>query len=139
MCAFSSLYKNTQIVKLFVLNQRSKVFIVTSLYELSLRGQRSNKGQTFNFVRFQRLRCQTVHLEPTIKSVHCDLFVRPFLQGSKVKEMSNRDIIFNFNRFQRLRCQIVRLEPEIKSIYYYLFIRPFLQGSKVQKGSNCHL
>ena len=44
------------------------------------------KGQIFNFVRFQKLRCQIVHLEPTIKSVHGDLFVRPFLKGSKVKK-----------------------------------------------------
>ena len=76
-------------VKLFVLNQQSKVFMVTSLYELSLRGQRSNKGQIFNFVRFQSLRCQIVRLEPRIKSFHGDLFVRPFLKGSKVKERSN--------------------------------------------------
>ena len=67
------------------------------------------KGQIVNFVRFQRLRCQIVHLEPTIKSVHGDLFVRPFLQGSKVKKRSNKGPNFNFNRFQRLMCQIFRL------------------------------
>ena len=72
-----------------VLNQQSKLSMVTSLYDLSLRDQRSKKGQIFKFVRFQRLRCQIVGLEPTIKTFHGDLFVRPFLKGSKVKERSN--------------------------------------------------
>ena len=126
-------------VKLFVLNQRSKVSMVTSSSDLSFRGQRSKKGliwvEFFNFNRFQRLRCQIVCLEPTIKSVHSDLFVRPFLQGSKVKERSYMGWIFNFNRFQRLRCQIVCLEPTIKSVHCDLFVRPFLQGSKVKERS----
>ena len=51
-----------------------------------------------------------------------DLFVRPFLQGSKVKERSNKGPNFNFNRFQKLMCQIVRLEPEIKSVHCDLFV-----------------
>ena len=60
----------------------------------------------FNFVRFQRLRCQIVRLGPKIKSVNGDPVVRPFRWGQ----------IFNFVRFQRLRCQIVRLGPKIKSV-----------------------
>ena len=47
------------------------------------------KGQIFKFVRFQQLTRQIVRLEPTIKTFHGDLFVRPFLKGSKVKERSN--------------------------------------------------
>ena len=47
------------------------------------------KGQIFNFVRFQRLRCQIVGLGPTIKSVHGDPFVRPFLRGQRSTERSN--------------------------------------------------
>ena len=47
------------------------------------------KGQIFNFVRFQRLRCQIVRLEPRIKCFNGNLFVRPFLKGSKIKERSN--------------------------------------------------
>ena len=56
-------------------------------------GQRSKvKGQIFNFVRFQRLRCQIVCLGPAIKSVNGDPVVRPFLGGQRSKERS----IFQF-------------------------------------------
>ena len=94
--------------------------------------KRSHTGRMFNLNRFQRLRCQIVCIELTIKSVHCDLFVWPFLKGSKVKVRSDWGRIFNFNRFQRLRCQIVRLEPEIKNVYCDLFVWPILQGLKVK-------
>ena len=46
------------------------------------------KGQIFNFVRFQWLRCQIVGLGPTIKSCHGDPDVRLFLRGQRSSERS---------------------------------------------------
>ena len=43
----------------------------------------------FNFVRFQRLRCQIVRLEPAIKSVNGDSVVRPLPWGQRSNERSN--------------------------------------------------
>ena len=43
----------------------------------------------FNFVRFQRLRCQIVRHGPAVKSVNGDPIVRPFSRGQRSKERSN--------------------------------------------------
>ena len=51
-------------VNVLVLDEDAKVFMVTTLSDLRIRGQRC-------------------------KSVHGDLFVRPTIKGSKVKERSN--------------------------------------------------
>ena len=105
------------------IDQKCSWWPLRPTFPSGVKGQkRSNWGPIFNFNRFQSLRCQIVCIEPKIKSVHGDLFVRPFLQGSKVKERSYMGWIFNFNRFQRLRCQIVCLEPTIKSFCGDLFI-----------------
>ena len=74
---------------MFVLERGSKVVMVTPTSDpfFGVKGQQ--KGQIFNFVRFQRLRYQIVRLSPRIKSVHGDLDVRPFLQGQRSTERSN--------------------------------------------------
>ena len=69
---------------------------------LGVKGQQ--KRQIFDFVGCQQLRCQIVGLGSTIKSVHGNLIVRPFLQGQRSKDKSNL-------QFFRLRCQIVGLWP----------------------------
>ena len=99
---------------MFVLNCRMKLSMVTSSSYL---------------FRFQRLRCQIVCLELVIESVYGDLFVRPLLKGSKVKERSNYQLFW----FQRLRCQIVHLELVIESVYGDLFIGSFLLGGQRSK------
>ena len=45
-----------------------------------------SKGQKKVKFWFQKLRCQIVGLGATIKSVHGDLFVWPFVRGQKVKK-----------------------------------------------------
>ena len=46
-----------------------------------------NKGHILNNVKWQNKRCQHVGLGQTCKSLHGDVFVRPTVQGSKVKKV----------------------------------------------------
>ena len=117
-------------VKLYVSAQRSKVVMVTPTSDLFFGVKGHQTGQIFNFVRFQRLRCQIVGLGLKIKSCHGDPTFDHFfgVKGHKKGQ------IFNFARFQWLRCQIVGLGPRIKVVMVTLTFNPFFRINGQQKG-----
>ena len=92
-----------------------------------VRGQGQKSGQIFNFVRFQRLRCQIVSLEPEIKNVQVNFLSNLFWRGQR----SMKGQISNV-RFEKLRCQTVSLEPEIKSVSCWSLCQTFPSGVKGQ-------
>ena len=83
--------------------------------------------QIFNFVRFQRLRCQIVGLCSTIKSCHSDPDVRPFLWGPRSTERSN----FKLSPILTVEVSICRSWPNDQKLSWWPRCPTLPLGSKV--------